>query len=137
MKIIDLLNNMANGEQLPNKILIRDVVYYLINDTYGNIVYSQTTDKKNWESFIDNRLNITSCLNEDVLILDTGVEISEEDTIDIERIEELELIRTNFIDMDKNELKDNINKNRINLNKLVQAVKQLNKEIKSIKGSNI
>lgn len=56
-----------------------------------------------------------------------------EDEIDIDNIEELELIRTNFIDIDKNELKDNINKNRINVNELVQAVKQLNKEIKSIK----
>ena len=67
------------------------------------------------------------------MLLNDDFELIEDEPIDIESIEELELIRTNFIDMDKNELKDNINKNRINLNKLVQAVKQLNKEIKSIK----
>ena len=133
MKIINLLNKMANGEKLPKKILIRDKVYYLINYADGNIVYSQAKDKSNWEAFIDNKLNITMCLNEEVLTLDTGVEISKEDTIDIDDIKELELIGTNFIDMDKNELKDNINKNRINLNKLVQAVKQLNKEIEKLK----
>ena len=71
------------------------------------------------------------------MLLNDDFELIEDEPIDIESIEELELIRTNFIDMDKNELKDNINKNRINLNKLVQAVKQLNKEIKSIKDSNI
>lgn len=46
MKIIDLLNKMANGEKLPKKILIRDEVYYLINDTDGNMVYSQSINKK-------------------------------------------------------------------------------------------
>lgn len=127
MKVIDLLNKMANGEKLPKKILIRDKVYYLINDADGDMVYSQATNKSNWEAFIDHRLNITRCLNEDVLILDTGVEISEEDTIDIDNIEEL--LKIEEYEVDKTDTV--INRNKIN--ELVQAVKQLNKEIKSRK----
>ena len=127
MKVIDLLNKIAHGEEVPEKIKV------------GNIIYIY----ENWEHFYytDNEAR------EDLLVrgkdystndfLNWNVELIEDEPIDIESIEELELIRTNFIDMDKNELKDNINKNRINLNKLVQAVKQLNKEIKSIKDSNI
>ena len=127
MKIIDLLNKMANGEEVPEKIKV------------GNIIYIY----ENWEHFYytDNEAR------EDLLVrgkdystndfLNWNVELIEDEPIDIDNIEELELIGTNFIDMDKNELKSNINKNRINLNKLVQAVKQLNKEIKSIKDSNI
>ena len=123
MKVIDLLNKIAHGEEVPEKIKV------------GNIIYIY----ENWEHFYytDNEAR------EDLLVrgkdystndfLNWNVELIEDEPIDIESIEELELIRTNFIDMDKNELKDNINKNRINLNKLVQAVKQLNKEIKSIK----
>lgn len=120
MKLIELLNKMANEEKLPNKILIKDIVYYLINDEDGNIVYSQRKDKKDWEAFIDHRLNITRCLNEDVLILDTGVEILEEYTIDIESIEEL------------NELSDCEERN-MKINEIIRTVKQLNKEIKSLK----
>ena len=63
MKLIELLNKMANREKLPKKILIRDKVYYLINDADGNIVYSQATDKSNWEAFKDHRLNITRIQN--------------------------------------------------------------------------
>ena len=127
MKVIDLLNKIAHGEEVPEKIKV------------GNIIYIY----ENWEHFYytDNEAR------EDLLVrgkdystndfLNWNVELIEDEPIDIDNIEELELIGTNFIDMDKNELKSNINKNRINLNKLVQAVKQLNKEIKSIKDSNI
>ena len=45
-----------------------------------------------------------------------------------EEIEELELIGTNFMDMDKNQLKDEINKNRISINKLRQEVFELRKD---------
>ena len=123
MKVIDLLNKIAHGEEVPEKIKV------------GNIIYIY----ENWEHFYytDNEAR------EDLLVrgkdystndfLNWNVELIEDEPIDIDNIEELELIGTNFIDMDKNELKDNINKNRINLNKLVQAVKQLNKEIKESK----
>lgn len=58
MKIIDLLNKIANGEKVPKKILILDEVYYLIKDEDGDIVYSQLKDIRNWEAFIDHNLNV-------------------------------------------------------------------------------
>ena len=53
-------------------------------------------------------------------------EILEDNT---EEIEELELIGTNFMDMDKNQLKDEINKNRIFINKLRQEIFELRKDL--------
>lgn len=125
MKLIELLNKMANKEKLPNKILIRDIVYYLINDEDENIIYSQRMDKKDWEAFIDHKLNITRCLNEDVLILDTVVEISEEDTIDIDSIKQLGEVSENYAAP--------IRENRKTINKLIQVLKQHDKEIKELK----
>lgn len=52
-------------------------------------------------------------------------EILEDNT---EEIEEIELIGTNFMDMDKNQLKDEINKNRIFINKLRQEIFELRKD---------
>ena len=34
IRVIDLLNKIANGEELPEKVLILDKVYYLINDEF-------------------------------------------------------------------------------------------------------
>lgn len=144
MKVIDLLNKMANGEKLPKKILIRDKVYYLINDADGDMVYSQATNKSNWEAFIDHRLNITRCLNEDVLILDTGVEISEEDTIDIDNIEEFNEDKARkeiFTYTGEEGKKSNLycfslfTERHIipKINEVIRKVNKLEKEIKSIK----
>lgn len=86
MKVIDLLNKIANGEEVPKKILILDKVYYLIKDEDGDIVYSQLKDRREWESFIDRKLNITRCLHEDVIILDEVEIIEEQEDIDIQDI---------------------------------------------------
>lgn len=51
--------------------------------------------------------------------------LEEDETIDIDSIEELEEITEKYVEP--------IRKNRNKINELVQAVKQLNKEIKSIK----
>ena len=52
-------------------------------------------------------------------------EILEDNT---EEIEEIELIGTSFMDMDKNQLKDEINKNRIFIYKLRQEIFELRKD---------
>ena len=89
IKVIDLLNKIANGEEVPQKILILDEVYYLINDEGGDTIYSQLKDSRNWEAFIDRKLNITRCLHEDVIILDEVETIEEQEDIDIQSIEEI------------------------------------------------
>ena len=123
MKVIDLLNKIANREEVPEKIKVDNIIY--IYESWEHFYY---TDNEAREDLLIRGKDYST--ND---FLNWNVELIEDEPIDIDNIEELELIGTNFIDMDKNELKDNINKNRINLNKLVQAVKQLNKEIKSIK----
>ena len=118
MKVIDLLNKMANGEGVPEKIKI------------GNIIYIY----ENWEHFYytDNEAR------EDLLVrgkdwstidfLNWNVELIE-DEVDIDNIEELDKCKFghgNMISYQESKIIDKINE-------LVQAVKQLNKEIKSIK----
>ena len=58
-------------------------------------------------------------------LLNAKIEVLEDNT---EEIEEIELIGTNFMDMDKNQLKDEINKNRIFINKLRQEIFELRKD---------
>lgn len=63
----------------------------------------------------------------DVELINGTFELIEEDTIDIDNIEEL--LKIEEYEVDK--IDTVINRNKIN--ELVQAVKQLNKEIKSLK----
>ena len=75
--IIALIKKLKNKRCNTRKE--RKEVYYLINDEDGDIVYSQLKDRREWEAFIDRKLNITRCLHEDVIILDE-VEILEDNT---------------------------------------------------------
>lgn len=131
IKVIDLLNKIANGEEVPKKILILDEVYYLINDEDGDIVYSQLKDRREWEAFIDRKLNITRCLHEDVIILDEVEIIEEQENIDIQSMEEIPKIL--FLGTGKNDLTKLLNDIIDNQNLQLQAVKQLNKKIKKKK----
>lgn len=70
IKLIELLNMMANKENLPKKILFCDIVWYLLETDDGYHVYSRTKDKKDWQEYLDNQYLITKRLNENVLILD-------------------------------------------------------------------
>ena len=124
IKVIDLLNKIADEEELPKKILILDEVYYLINDEDGDIVYSQLKDRREWEAFIDRKLNITRCLHEDVIILDEVEIIEEQEEIDIQSIKELEPLEDYEVD------KTDVRLNRELINKILQWAKQLDKKIK-------
>lgn len=113
MKIIDLLNKMANGERLPNKIKLDGKIWTCKEDRkYYNQCEIELID------WYGNELQ--RCLND-------YIELIENETIDIDNIEEL--LKIEEYEVDKTDTV--INRNKIN--ELVQAVKQLNKEIKSIK----
>ena len=86
IKVIELLNKIANGEELPQKILIKDIVWYLVKDSEENFTYSQTQDN-DWQKYIDYKIALTRNLNEEVLILDDEVEILEDNTEEIEELE--------------------------------------------------
>lgn len=129
IKVIDLLNKLANGEEAPKKVLILDDVYYFLKDDEGNVIYSQSKEPRNWEAYIDRKLNIARCLNVDVIILDDETEIIEEQQdIDIQEIEELPKIL--FLGTGKNDLTKVLNDIIDNQNQQLQAVKQLDNKIK-------
>ena len=105
MKIIDLLNKMANGEEVPKKIKHQyyDYKWNTIDKDY------QTRDG---EMLLGN-MNIQYHLNDEIILI-------EDKTVDIDNIEEIKIGTVC-------DTRDLI------INNLVLSVKQLNKEIKSIK----
>lgn len=125
MKVIDLLNKIANREEVPEKIKVDNIIYI-----YESLEHFYYTDDEAREDLLIRGKDYST--ND---FLNWNVELIEDEPIDIDKIEEL------YIN-DKNIGKDTIENwtgrkldivlgNKIN--KLVQAVKQLNKEIKSIK----
>ena len=80
--------------------------------------YFNINEKSSCEDLLENWFEDARQLNQEVEILEDNTE----------EIEEIGLIGTNFMDMDKNQLKDEINKNRIFINKLRQEVNKLRKE---------
>ena len=50
MKVIDLLNKIANGEKLPKKIKVYQVIYTLDEDSLN---YMDEANERDWLSYID------------------------------------------------------------------------------------
>lgn len=114
MKIINLLNKIANGE-IPIKIKYKNKIYIYqedeqdyayIEDGYYDWLLSDVTDM--------------SFLNEEVELI--------EDEVDIDNIEELDAYET----VETYDWQD-VDTNRITINELIKWAKQADKEIKSIK----
>lgn len=104
MKVIDLLNKMANGERLPNKIKLDNKIWTCKEDKkYYNQCEIELID------WYGNELQ--RCLNDYLELI--------EDEIDIDSIEKLEGIVEYCTE-------------RNTINQLIQAVKQLNKEVKEL-----
>ena len=109
IKVIDLLNKIANGEEVPENI-----------DYHGN-TYIYNKERKKYFEKNTTWLYVAFNTNE----LNDIVEIIEEqEEIDIQNIEELEKIEDYEADP------TDVKLNRQIINKLVQAVKQLDKKIK-------
>ena len=110
MKVIDLLNKMSNGEEVPKKIKHQyyDYEWNTIDKDY------QTRDG---EMLLGN-MNIQYHLNDEIILI--------EDEVDIDNIEGI-IMRPY---MGLTVMCEDVEKY---FNKILQAVKQLNKEIKSIK----
>ena len=120
IKIIELLNKIANGEEVPEKIKIRGNTLKWIEIDFEEEKGYKVIDKNSSFYWLQDIISLDSIedLNEEVEILEDNTE----------EIEEIELIGTNFMDMDKNQLKDEINKNRIFINKLRQEIFELRKD---------
>lgn len=115
MKVIDLLKKIEKGENIPQKIKVyQEVFEWDILEHY----YKRSNG--------DDLLELCTIFNTGEL-LSMEVELIE-DEIDIDSIEEL-----GIYEKDKKVYSPIIIDNRIKINKLVQAVKQLNKEVKNRK----
>ena len=129
IKVIDLLNKIANGEEVPIEIEYRNK-RYILNRTCKQYY------EKGKGSYLDNKLAFKNTieyefygdfLNDEVKIIE-GQIIEEQEEIDIQQLIELE----NYKDTEYYDCRD-IQTNRGMINLLVQAVKQLDKKIKEKK----
>lgn len=115
MKVIDLLKKIEKGENIPQKIKVyQEVFEWDILEHY----YKRSNG--------DDLLELCTIFNTGEL-LSMEVELIE-DEIDIDSIEEL-----GIYEKDKKVYSPIIIDNRIKINELVQAVKQINKEVKEVK----
>lgn len=98
IKVIELLNKVANGEDLPKRIKIQDYVFELSKD-YEHYYYNEDVE-------------ITHLINHNFSNLNDEVEILEDNT---EEIEELEI---GTITTDE----------RLKINEIIKVVNQIRKE---------
>ena len=124
MKIIELLNKIANNEEVPKKI---KVSCYEFEWREGGRYYANIT-KGNYQSLLQDWLNNANKLNSEVEI------IEDEEEIDIQSIEEVN--HYNIVSAIKGKTEENIDNelklNSLAINKLTKAVKQLDKKVNSI-----
>lgn len=120
IKLIELLNKIANGEEVPEKVKYRGIEYIRIKNTSTDMDYYGI---KNSTGLFLEKVTCTHELNEQVEII--------EDEIDIQEIEEIN--HYDIISAVKGKTEENINnelaKHSLIINKLRQAVKQLDKQI--------
>ena len=124
MKIIDIFNIISKGdyEALPLNIQVDGNKYNW--DTLEHFYNRKDSDREDLLELARKYDTIT--------FLDMIAEVLDDSAEDnTEEREEIELIGTNFMDMDKNQLKDEINKNRIFINKLRQEIFELRKDKKN------
>ena len=133
MKIIDLLNKVSNGEEVPKNIKIDGINY--IFDEWENFYYRDNASRED-----------LLVLGKDYSTLDFlnwNVELTEEDTIDIDGIEQLDCNGKTISSLKKEDEwtrcgkvnVDIFSQMRDNQNQLIKAVKQLNRELKEYKNN--
>ena len=117
IKVIELLNKIANGEDLPKRIKIQDYVFELSKD-YEHYYYNEDVE-------------ITHLINHNFSNLNDEVEILEDNT---EEIEEIKEISDEYFNMLSDEakvkwLKSYIKEDRNKINELVKVVKEIRKDL--------
>lgn len=111
MKIIDLLNKIANGEETPKKIKYRNKIWErtLTINGRGYQYYSELHQE--WRT-LQNQVYLEECLNDEVEIIEAP-----------KKIEKLEL-ESGKID-DKEFLAKYITHNRYKINELIDEINNL------------
>jgi len=113
IKIIDLLNKIANKEEMPEQIKYRNCMFNKIFGAGFNPNYSNY----NGTFFLEYVSNEADNLNEIVEII--------EDQIDIQNIEEIGNTTFDLDNMEDDEIEKYHNFTRTKINELIRAVKQL------------
>lgn len=115
IKLIELLNKIANGEDLPKRIKIQEFVFELSKD-YEHYYYNADVE-------------ITHLINHNFSNLNTEIEILEDNT---EEIEELSTYRTfaEYDELAKKCINMNAEQFFYKINELVKAVNEIRKENK-------
>ena len=112
IKVIDLLNKIANEEEMPKKIKYADRIWEFFNRSY----FSNYIDL--FEDYLDNA--IIESLNNEVEIIEES-----EQEIDIQAIEEIS---------EQSEFGRDVKDTRaVRINELIRAVKQLDRKYKGEK----
>lgn len=102
MKVIDLLNKIANGEEMPKKI-----TYSLLRDEYKILIYDEEEQEYRYENDYNEFWHVPNHhLNDEVEIIEEEKEI-----------EKLDENNTNVL--------TNIIENRKKINELIDAVNEL------------
>ena len=106
MKVIDVLNRIANGEELPNKIRFDNIEW---NRVYGekNVYYIDEYDNDFFLHFFRNNLNFT--LNDEIEIIEKP-----------KNIKKLDENNTNVL--------TNIIENRKKINEIIDKLNEMEKE---------
>lgn len=114
MKVIDLLNKIANGEEAPKQIYYEGDTYNLIN----NGRYDWYQNDNDSSGFLDNVYRIKDFLNDEVEIIEEEKEI-----------EEISL----YLRQEDYDTKRNINYHNENLKILTNIINELIDETKKLK----
>lgn len=110
MKVIDLLNKIANGEELPKKIKYNNKIYSAKGNAIENFV-DYCSEEDEW------------CFNHYVRYenLNDEVEIIEEENKIPEKLSVLQF--SDLIDMSKEELIETIKEQRFKINEIIDYLK--------------
>lgn len=105
MKIIDLLNKIANGEEVPKKIIIDGKLLFLENGKEFAYRFESGLGTLNWDYYIERKK-----LNDEIEIIEES-----------KKIEKIELIQHDFYDAGI-EARQSINKTREKLNEIIDYI---------------
>ena len=70
MKIIDLFNKMANGEEVPKKILWKDIIFIYVDEFWGYMKENYLNAKDDEVISFMGKIVTMEELNDEVTILD-------------------------------------------------------------------
>lgn len=118
MKVIDLLNMIANGEKIPKKIKYAGYEFFKSNDCR----YYTFFDEENYQA--NHLMEYLRCgdMNDEIKILEDAEEI------DIQSIEELPKII--YISLNESDIRTEFNNIIDNQNTILNAIKQLDNKLK-------